>query len=239
MKSSKSKSTLDTTTSNLRKLVQATELDALIGSEDDLVARLGVSRATIRQAARLLEREGWLAVRRGLNGGYFANRPDIDSIERGVNAYLEMVDANIKEIVDMGSVLWVLVVRNVAGLRTARAKEVIANLRGKVLALRFQASFEEILGIEMEIRSTFFELINYRYIELIFRMTLRFAEQKFPEPSCGLNDTAEQTAFLESWRQAKLMELASIEDGDQDLAALAARHSRNVWVKRYWRDSHS
>lgn len=51
-----------------------------LGWEDDLVERLGVSRPTLRQAARLLEAEELLVVKRGTNGGLFARRPTTDTV---------------------------------------------------------------------------------------------------------------------------------------------------------------
>jgi len=56
--------------------VLAAKEGALIGSEESLIADLGVSRSTLRQAARLLEREGLLRVKRGINGGYYGQPTD-------------------------------------------------------------------------------------------------------------------------------------------------------------------
>lgn len=41
-------------------------------SEDELLERYGVSRPTLRQAARILEHEQLIDVRRGVNGGFLA-----------------------------------------------------------------------------------------------------------------------------------------------------------------------
>src|SRR5215471_18892047 len=54
--------TLEAAIIKLREIVLATKNGALIGGEDSLVAKLGASRSTVRQAARLLEREGLLRV---------------------------------------------------------------------------------------------------------------------------------------------------------------------------------
>src|SRR5579885_2375590 len=53
-----------------------------IGSEEDVLERIGVSRPTLRQAARLLESEELLVVRRGVKGGFFARRPTTDAVAR-------------------------------------------------------------------------------------------------------------------------------------------------------------
>src|SRR2546422_3655014 len=59
-----------------------------LGSEDHLLERLGISRPTLRQAARVLEAEELLVVKRGLNGGLFARRPSTDAVARIASIYL-------------------------------------------------------------------------------------------------------------------------------------------------------
>jgi DNA-binding FadR family transcriptional regulator len=54
--------------------------DVLLGYEDELVDRLGVSRITLRQAVRLLEHEHLIKVRRGVNGGFFTRLPSADAV---------------------------------------------------------------------------------------------------------------------------------------------------------------
>ena len=53
----------------LREMVFAAEPDSRIGSLPDLARRLGVGIGTVQQAARVLEHEGLLEVRRGPGGG--------------------------------------------------------------------------------------------------------------------------------------------------------------------------
>jgi len=66
----------------LRQTVEALRAESLqvgegerIGSEDELLARHGVSRPTLRQAGALVAQEQLLQVRRGVGGGYIARRP--------------------------------------------------------------------------------------------------------------------------------------------------------------------
>src|SRR5262245_8952897 len=59
-----------------------------LGGEEELMRRLGVSRPTLRQAARLLEQEKALLVRRGVKGGYYARRPDVGSLADAAAFYL-------------------------------------------------------------------------------------------------------------------------------------------------------
>ena len=55
---------------------QRWEPGELFGSEVELIARYGVSRAVFREAVRLLEHHGLVEMRRGLHGGLFIRQPD-------------------------------------------------------------------------------------------------------------------------------------------------------------------
>ena len=71
---------------------------AYIGAEDDLLVRLGVSRPTLRQAAKIVESERMITVRRGLHGGFYAARPDARDAIRTLNRYLRVRGATLREI---------------------------------------------------------------------------------------------------------------------------------------------
>ena len=69
-----------------------------LGWEDDLVERLGVSRPTLRQAARLLEAEELLVVKRGTNGGLFARRPTTDAVARMASVFLRSEGTTVLDL---------------------------------------------------------------------------------------------------------------------------------------------
>ncbi len=53
-----------------------------LGAEKDLLQKFGISRPTLRQAAKMVERDRSISVRRGSKGGFFAERLDAgDAIE--------------------------------------------------------------------------------------------------------------------------------------------------------------
>lgn len=60
----------------------------LLGSEDEILAQLGVSRPTLRQASRILEQEQLLSVRRGIRGGLYGRRPTAQSVTRIAAVFL-------------------------------------------------------------------------------------------------------------------------------------------------------
>lgn len=71
---------------------------AFIGAEDDLLSRLGVSRPTLRQAAKIVENDRLLSVRRGIKGGFYACRPDAADAIRTLSRYLRMKGGTLSDI---------------------------------------------------------------------------------------------------------------------------------------------
>jgi DNA-binding FadR family transcriptional regulator len=63
-------------------------LGAVIGSEADLLATYGVSRAVLREAVRLLEHDNVAHMRRGPGGGLVVAEPDADAVVRVATLYL-------------------------------------------------------------------------------------------------------------------------------------------------------
>lgn len=217
----------------LRAIVLAQGDGDFLGSEEALIEKLGASRATVRQVARLLEREGLLRVRRGINGGYFAARPTLGTVEAAVSAYLDTLDMDIEDVTAVASALWVEAVRKAANLRTEAARRVAGKLRARFEALRPDASFNQVLELETESRNEIFALTKARYIELIFQFNIAFSQTRFP-PGSRSDGAETHRTFVVAWRKAKLVECDAIADGDPEFGALAARRCRTLWHNRVW-----
>lgn len=86
------------TARELAQLSLAAEAGAFIGAEDDLLARLGVSRPTFRQAAKIAENDRLISVRRGIKGGFYASRPDAQDAIRTLARYLRLNGATLSDI---------------------------------------------------------------------------------------------------------------------------------------------
>lgn len=61
---------------------------AVLPTERELCIQSGLSRATVREALRILEGEGLIATRTGRNGGSAVVRPDATTIERSVGIFI-------------------------------------------------------------------------------------------------------------------------------------------------------
>lgn len=92
--------------SPVRKTIERLRLDseqredgALIGYEEELLSRYGVSRPTLRQAARLVQQEQLITVRRGAAGGYYASRPTVSAVAHMASIYLRTRRAGSKDMI--------------------------------------------------------------------------------------------------------------------------------------------
>lgn len=218
----------------LRSIVLDSEEGAFIGSEDALMATLGCSRNTVRQVARLLEREGVLRVKRGINGGYFGARPDAGTIEATVAAYLETLDMDPQEVTILASALWVEAMRKATGADKDKVVSTVNRLRKRVMSIKDDATFAQVQAIELEMQSAIFELANTNYIKLIFDVNVAFSVRKFQVPIED-NETQFHRDFVPIWRDAKLMELLALGGGDREVAGMASQYSRKIWHQRVWR----
>lgn len=232
-KESGSRTGLHSAAQDLRRIVLEAEDGALIGSEDALVARLGCSRGTVRQLARLLEREGLLRVKRGPNGGYFGSRPNARTIEASVSAYLETLDMDPEDVTRLASVLWIEVIRKASRADRATVQDLVQRFLPKVAAVETDADFARILELELEWRAAIFELTRSGYIELIFEINSAFARRKFPGAAEEVG-AAEHSEFVRAWRESTMLEMTGIRSGDSDLALIGAQYSRKVWHGRMW-----
>jgi GntR family transcriptional repressor for pyruvate dehydrogenase complex len=77
---------------------------AFLGAENDLLGKLGVSRPTLRQAAKIAESEHMIKVRRGTRGGFYATRPDVTASIRSLNRYLRMKGVTVRDLTVVGPV---------------------------------------------------------------------------------------------------------------------------------------
>jgi len=69
-----------------------------LGSEDEVLQRLGISRPTLRQAARLLEAEQLLVVKRGLNGGLFTRKPTAEGVAHTASVFLRSAGTSLLDL---------------------------------------------------------------------------------------------------------------------------------------------
>lgn len=220
---------IDLTARKLRQLALGVENGALLGSEQDLTTELGTSRETLRQAARLLEREGVLKVRRGLKGGYFAARPGINSIQHAIRACIETFDMNPDTLSIVDAAIWEEAVHKLATARPESTHALAERFQNKLIELPDHASPQGIIEFEREWRLAVFDVINSSYLRFLFDVNVECFRAKPFWYSLKVEDTRECQLLMRSWRLGKQMELKGIVTGDWVLVMTAVGYLRDFW----------
>jgi GntR family transcriptional repressor for pyruvate dehydrogenase complex len=203
-----------------------------IGSEDSLLALLGCSRGTVRQVARLLEREGLLKVRRGIKGGYYGARPDPGTIEQMVGVHLQTLEISASEVTIMANALWIEAMRLAAAAEPAIVGKTCDMLRKKVNLISDDADILKVREMEFYIQQQIFSLSTAKYIKLIYDINNHLYDSQFDYAAAAEASNEDHQVFVRAWRVAKLMELNAIAEGDGDLAESAGRYGRKIWDRR-------
>jgi GntR family transcriptional regulator, transcriptional repressor for pyruvate dehydrogenase complex len=107
------------------------EQEWLIGSEADVLDMLGVSRPTLRQAARLLEQEQLLVVRRGVGGGLFGTRPTSEGVSSVASVFLRAQRTTFRDLLEaetiIGPACAELAARNPSSSERSRVRDFYGN----------------------------------------------------------------------------------------------------------------
>src|SRR3546814_8305423 len=105
----------------------------LLGSEDEVMRSLEVSRPTLRQALRLLEQEQLVSVRRGVGGGLFARRPTEEGVTHTASVYLRAAGTSYGDLIASLSVLSTHAARNAAENPDLEARQRLSDYYPQVL----------------------------------------------------------------------------------------------------------
>ncbi len=71
-----------------------------VGSMQELLARHGVSHAVLREAVRQIEQNGLAVMRRGAGGGLVVARQPGDVAAQTTATYLQLIDVDVRELID-------------------------------------------------------------------------------------------------------------------------------------------
>lgn len=74
---------------------------AILPNERDLAERAGLSRASVREALRILEVEGLIATRTGRNGGSEVIRPSLATIERTIGIFIRGQNIRLASVLEV------------------------------------------------------------------------------------------------------------------------------------------
>lgn len=233
-KAEKKTSVLQQAVRSLRRIAMAAEDGELLGSEEELVERLQVSRPTLRQAAALVVQEHLIKVKRGVNGGYFATLPSSSMVTRMAGIYLQSQHASLNELLEAVEPLR----GEIARLAAANTdKEILAELGGFVLNEEEgedqSADYHSFLREERKFGRVLGQLSGNRVLKLLLQIVYDLAARVNPEEDVYLNHPER----IKLYRKSRNRMVQAILEGDEELAVLMSRRcSRYVaqWVREDW-----
>ena len=212
------------TAAQLRELVFACAPDRRIGALPELARALGVGIVTVQQAARILEHEGLLEVRRGPGGGYYGQRPDASALERSIAAYMRMHPTSYGEALDITSLLFTELVAAAAACRDDLLRTGLRALWSRIETCESEA---DVMILEGEVQDLLFRMVDRPLFELLTRVTLSFSGARrlpiFPDGS----------AVQAWWRTSRQRIIVAILAQDVELARFEADRGNRRMVLRY------
>ena len=231
--SAKRRQLVQTATQRLREMIFAAEDGARIGALPELAEALNVGIVTVQQAARVLEHEGLLDVRRGPGGGYYGTRPSAAVLERTLAAYMRTHASAWEEALDMTSLLFNELAAAAASCEDAALHAELSNFRVRAAACE---SAREMGELEEAFQDLLFRMVERPLFELLTYVTLRFAKgQQRAEIYGG-------AMGVEKWVSGRQRIIAAILSRDPALARFEAnRSNRRVllnWLKTTKHDAH-
>lgn len=207
----------------LRDIILDREPGAQIGSLTDVAKLLGVGIVTIQQAARILEHEGLLAVRRGPGGGYYGTRPDEAALERSMAAYMRVHGFGYREALEMTTLLDCDIVPAAALCNDRHFREAIQTLLSRIDICETR---ETRALIELELRDLLFTAVSRPLMELMIRVTTQFYKAQ-SHPPIFSGDEA-----IALWRSGRRRVLEAILAQDEELARFETERYRRIVISQ-------
>jgi Transcriptional regulators len=202
------------TARELARLSLAAEPGDHLGAEDELLQRLSVSRPTLRQAAKLVEGDRLISIRRGIKGGYYAERPDARDAIQSLARYLRLKGANLGHVIQVTRPVSEEAATAAARRRSAEDAE---RLRAFAATIDARATPRDLIAGEVEMARLISQMSGNPVVELILEIGYSF----------GLDEKGSDLyADPERCQRAREMQrnlCNAIIDGDPDIARLMMR----------------
>jgi len=211
------------TAEKLRELVLGEVDGKQIGSLNEVADTLDVGIVTVQQAARILEHEGLLKVKRGPGGGYYGARPDDSVLERAFATYMRVHNFGYREAFEVTLLLEGDIIEAAASSGSRNVQATIESLLNK---LHLCNSVSDQYAFEIEFRESLVKVVNKPLVELLANVAWQLysghSQQREPE----------RHIQLEVWKIGRSRILHAIQEQDQQLAIFESQRYRRM-VQRW------
>jgi DNA-binding FadR family transcriptional regulator len=198
----------------------------LLGSEDELLARYGISRPTLRQASALLAQEQVLLIKRGVNGGYFTRRPDAKGVAHTAAIYLQSRHTSLQEIIQAVLPIKVEMATLASRNRDSESLQRLQDLRERD-AEAISGDYHAFLKSEAEFGAILGDLAGNNVLQLFLETLYDFCSQ------LGANEDIYRNRpdRVENYWQQRSRMMDAILQGDAELAAMLARRCASLAIQ--------
>ena len=211
------------TVAKLRDMIVAHPPQAQIGSLPDLATALGVGIVTVQQAARVLEHEGFLQVRRGPGGGYYGTRPGAEGLSRALSGFLAMHHSAHPEAIDIITLLDCELMAAAALARNDALKGELAALGHSIderNTARQRGEFDQ------SMLDILYQMVDRPLMELLSRMAVYHYAEYPRGPVYGGSDGKQR------WKRERRGIISAIVDGDPERARFEAQRRRREIMRQ-------
>lgn len=189
--------------------------------EQELIDRFGVSKPTVREALRILQVEGLVTMRRGINGGAFVAEPSMHALGRAFSVMLRRANVTLADVFTARQVIEPAAARLAAQQRNGAALREIVDREERILA-----EGGEIVPSEVEFHDALLEASGSvtlaglgRLLEMIVAKHASDNMALYRGDAENVNHTNDQA------HRAHVLIVEAIEAGDADRAERrAGRH---------------
>lgn len=227
-KTTAASSAVEQAAARLRTMAMAIDEGTLLGSEEDLMNALGVSRPTLRQAAALVAQDRFILIRRGVNGGYFAARPDSSTVSRMAALYLQSRNAHLSEVIAVAEPIRTELARLASRSTDAAAKAQLAEFISQERATP-ESDYRTFLRAERAFGRMLSAVAANRVLGLFLNIVYDLTAYVGQAEDVYVN----RPERIELYRQHRLRMATAILEGDEELAVLATRRCSAIvaeWV---------
>ncbi len=207
----------------LREMIVAQPPESQIGSLPDLAKILGVGVVTVQQAARVLEHEGFLQVRRGPGGGYYGTRPGAEGLSRAISGFLSLHHSDYPEAIDIITLLDCELMAAAARTPDDKARRELSVL---LRSIDDRDTAAERGAFDQSMLDILYLMVDRPLMELLSRMAVHhYAE--YPRGPLYGGDTGKQR-----WKQERRAIISAILESDPERARFEAQRRRREIMRK-------
>lgn len=195
---------------------------AKLDPEHVMIQKLGVARATVREALRFLELQGALRIKAGPGGGPVVSVPDIDHLASAISLQLQFANATFQAVLDARRSLYPVLVAEAA---ENASHQDIAALRRCVQRLNEATGDSDATSREAR---HFYELVAVASKNLVLGFLVN-ALHRMSQRSGIVYDLEHRQANARNTERI----LQAIEAGDAEKAHAISK-KMHVAARRYW-----